>query len=153
MVDPRALASADPTTRVTLLGSSGSGLSGAEAEARLLRFGLNEPVPPKASHPVQAFAAQFTHTLALLLWFAAGLGFAAGIVELGAAIVAVVALNGIFAFVQEYRAEQVVASLMRHVAVRARISRDGAVRTIPGSPWWPATSCTWRRGISCRRIA
>jgi magnesium-transporting ATPase (P-type) len=79
---------------------------------------------------VLVFVSQFTHTLALLLWFAGGLAFAAGIPELGGAIVAVVGLNGIFAFVQEYRAEQVVASLMRRVAVRARVMRDGTLQTL-----------------------
>ncbi len=131
--DLRALATADPQTRLTLLATSSTGLSGTEAELRLRRTGSNEPIPQTASHPIRALASQFTHTLALLLWFAAGLAFASGISELGGAIVAVVMLNGLFAFIQEYRAEQVVASLMRHVAVQSRVSRDGTVQTVPAA--------------------
>ncbi|MBI2764804.1 MAG: cation-transporting P-type ATPase [Chloroflexi bacterium] len=129
-VDPRPLAAAAPGARLTMLGSSLDGLSTEAAASRLLAAGLNEPVRPTASHPARAFAAQFTHTLALLLWFAAGLAFAARIPELGGAIVAVVVVNGVFAFVQEYRAEQVVASLMRRVAVEARVVRGGLTETL-----------------------
>ncbi len=75
--------------------------------------------------------------LALLLWFAAGLAFASGIPELGIAVVTVVALNGVFAFVQEYRAEQVVAALMREVAVQALVSRDGEVWTLTANSLVP----------------
>ncbi|WP_437608044.1 HAD-IC family P-type ATPase [Sorangium sp. So ce834] len=67
----------------------------------------------------------------MLLWLGAGLAFAAGAPELGFAIVAVVVLNGVFAFVQEHRAEQVVSSLMRRVAVRARVARAGVERRVP----------------------
>ncbi len=130
-VDPRSLAQVAPDARLSLLGTSAEGLSLEEAASRLRIAGLNEPVRPTKSHPVREFAAQFTHTLALLLWFAAGLAFAARIPELGGAIVAVVAINGVFAFVQEYRAEQVVASLMRQVAVQAHVLRDGAVQSLP----------------------
>jgi magnesium-transporting ATPase (P-type) len=96
----------------------------------LRRFGWNEPVKPAESHPLRSFVSQFTHTLALLLWFAAGLAFAASIPELGGAIVAVVTINGVFAFFQEYRAEQIVSGLMRHVAVQSHVMRDGLLHTL-----------------------
>ncbi|MEP7215371.1 MAG: cation-transporting P-type ATPase, partial [Anaerolineaceae bacterium] len=132
-LDPRELAPATPGERLVLLGSGESGLTAREAARRLGRYGLNEPVLPTASHPLRAFVGQFTHTLALLLWFAGGLAFAAGIPELGGAIVAVVGINGCFAFVQEYRSEQVVSSLMRRVAVQARAVRDGQGTLLPAN--------------------
>ncbi|HWC30132.1 MAG TPA: HAD-IC family P-type ATPase, partial [Dehalococcoidia bacterium] len=131
LVDPVTIATAPAETRLSLLASSPAGLSETEAAARLRRFGPNQPLEPAASHQLRAFAAQFVHTLALLLWFAAGLAYAAGIPELGTAIVAIVLINGVFAFVQEYRAEQVIARLMRHVAVQARVMRDGVLRNVP----------------------
>jgi sodium/potassium-transporting ATPase subunit alpha len=130
-VDPRELVAVEPEMRLALLDSSEAGLASSLAAARLREFGLNEPVRPTTSHPLIAFTTQFTHTLALLLWFAAGLAFAARIPELGGAIVAVVAINGVFAFAQEYRAEQVVASLMRRVAVQAHVLRDGTLQALP----------------------
>lgn len=48
---------------------------------------------------MRAFVANFTHPLALLLWFGAAMAFAAQAPELALAIFAVVAINGVFAFV------------------------------------------------------
>ncbi len=136
-IEPGPLAQAPPGTRISLLGSRPGGLTTQEAAARLRDWGSNDPVQPVAAHPVWAFASQFVHTLALLLWFAAGLAFAANIRELGAAIVAVVVLNGVFAFAQEYRAGKVVEGLMRRVAPSARVVRDGVVQQVPASSLVP----------------
>lgn len=125
------MAGLEPGERARSAGSSDAGLSGEEAARRLTFYGSNEPVRREATRHLARFAANFTHTLALLLWFAAGLAFAAGINELGGAIVAVVGVNGVFAFVQEYRAGQVVESLMRRVAVPARVLRDGSEVVVP----------------------
>ncbi|MFN0096841.1 MAG: cation-translocating P-type ATPase [Dehalococcoidia bacterium] len=136
--DPATLAPLSAEGRLALLGSSADGLSAAQAAARLARAGPNEPVRRQQRHLAREAASQFTHTLALLLWFAAGLSFAAGITELGLAIVTVVAVNGAFAFVQEYRASHLVEGLMRRVAVRAAVRRDGrtallaAATLVPG---------------------
>ncbi len=124
------LARARPEERLALLGSRPSGLAESDALARLRAHGLNEPDEPSRFRPLKSFAGQFTHTLALLLWFAAGLAFGGGAPELGAAIVAVVVINGVFAFVQTHRAERVVAALMRSVRVRVRVVRDAVERTV-----------------------
>jgi len=125
------LATLAPAARIGALGSRTGGLSSEEAARRLRRFGRNDLPAPRARRPLFAFLANFTHTLALLLWFAAGLAFAAGLHQLGAAIVAVVVVNGLFAFVQEYRAERVITGLMRRVAIQARVVRDGAEHVLP----------------------
>jgi calcium-translocating P-type ATPase len=135
--DVSRLVATTPQGRLTVLGSSGHGLSEMEAAERRCAFGANEPVVAEHRRPLLAFFANFTHTLALLLWFAAGLAFAAGIPELGAAIVAVVAINGIFAYVQEHRAEQLVSGLMRRVAVQARVVRDGQERRVSAADLVP----------------
>ncbi len=127
-IDLAALAAAEPAARLALMASGPGGLTDAEAALRLKAYGPNVAVPPQREQRLLAFLANFTHTLALLLWFAAGLSFAAGIPELGAAIVAVVVINGAFAFAQEYRAERIVLSLMRRVAVHTQLVRDGRER-------------------------
>lgn len=131
--DIAGIIAAEPGERLRALGSAATGLSRQEAARRLRERGPNEPVPPQRTRYIIAFLQNFTHTLALLLWFAAGLAFAAGIPELGAAIVAVVAINGLFAFMQEYRAERIVASLMRRVAVHTSVVRDGDEHRIPAA--------------------
>lgn len=136
-LEASALAAVDPESRLRLARSSWEGLGSAEAAIRLRALGPNEPVRRTSANRLRQFGLQFVHTLALLLWFAAGLAFAADIPELGAAIVAVVLVNGIFASAQEYRAEQVVEGLMRRVALTARVIRDGPVTTVPAAELVP----------------
>jgi calcium-translocating P-type ATPase len=69
--------------------------------------------------------AQFTHPLALLLWLAAALAFAAGSRVVGAAILAVIVLNACFAFFQEQQAEKAVEALRRYLPQHATVRRDG----------------------------
>jgi magnesium-transporting ATPase (P-type) len=54
---------------------------------------------------VLLLARQLTHFFALLLWAAAGLAWLGGLPQLAVAIVVVIIVNGVFAFVQEYRAD------------------------------------------------
>jgi calcium-translocating P-type ATPase len=66
------------------------------------------------------------HPLALLLWLAALLAFVAGVPVLGAAIVAVIFLNALFAFAQERQAERAVEALTRYLPQQASVRRDGS---------------------------
>lgn len=84
-----------------------------DASERLRQFGANEYAPPAPRRHLRNFARQFTHFLALLLWLAAGLAFkldhiqpGQGLRALGTAIVAVIVINAVFAFAQEYKAER-----------------------------------------------
>jgi sodium/potassium-transporting ATPase subunit alpha len=144
--DAAHLAGLLPDQRPAALGSTRNGLSSSEAARQLAQFGANEPVRSEQRHLLRSFLANFTHTLALLLWFAAGLAFAAGIVELGGAILAVIAVNGVFAFAQEHRAEQVVSGLMRQVALHARVVRDGSERRLPAAGLVPGDIVRLRAG-------
>jgi magnesium-transporting ATPase (P-type) len=65
-----------------------------------------------------------------MLWVAAGLAFLAGMPQLAAAIAVVVVVNGVFAFVQEYRADRATAGLRQMVPSRATVRRDGLARTV-----------------------
>ena len=69
---------------------------------------------------------------AVLLWTAAVLALIAdrwtpgqGMAMLAAAIVAVIAINGIFSFWQEYRAEETMAALQRLLPHQVRALRNG----------------------------
>jgi calcium-translocating P-type ATPase len=63
---------------------------------------------------------------ALMLWVAAGLAFVAKLPQLGVAIIFVVVFNGIFAFVQEYRAEHAAERIRDLLPKRVNVLRDGA---------------------------
>ena len=101
------------------------GLTVVEAAARLERDGLNVlPVPP--GPPLwHQLGAQLVHFFALMLWIAGILAVVAGMPQLGAAIFAVVVLNGIFAFAQEYRAERAAERLRDLLPRRQTVIRDG----------------------------
>jgi len=69
-------------------------------------------------------AAQMFHFFALMLWAAAGLAVLAGMPQLTIAIVIIVILNGLFAFVQEYRAERAAEHLRNLLPRLATVIRD-----------------------------
>jgi Ca2+-transporting ATPase len=69
--------------------------------------------------------------MALLLWVAGILAFASGTPELGWAIWAVIWINALFSFWQEYQAEQALAALKRVLPVQVHVARDGVLTSIP----------------------
>ncbi|KAF0652615.1 cation transport ATPase [Cyanobium sp. Copco_Reservoir_LC18] len=101
------------------------GLGSAEAERRLARFGPNR-LPPARRRPLALrFLDQMVHFMALLLWVAGGLAFAVGTPQLGWAIWAVVMINGVFSFWQEFQAERTLAALTRALPSQVQVWRDG----------------------------
>jgi calcium-translocating P-type ATPase len=132
----------DPTERLDLLlrdlRTAREGLSTREAERRLLQHGPNALARRRGRRWPRELARQLTHPLALLLWAAAALAWAAGIVPVAVAIVVVIVVNAAFAFVQEQQAERSVEALARYLPARAAVLRDGreqlveASRLVPG---------------------
>lgn len=113
------------------------GLSGEEAEKRLQEFGPNEISPSHKISLVRRLVRQFTHFLAILLWIAAGLAYLAsslqpgeGMDALALAIVAVIVINALFSFFQEYRAEQASEALRRLLPDRVTVLRSGERREV-----------------------
>jgi P-type Ca2+ transporter type 2C len=102
-----------------------AGLTSAEAAAALAHAGPNTiAAAPRGSH-AKRFASNLVHLFALLLWTGALLALVGGLPELAIAIVAVILVNAVFAFVQEYRAERAVEALRRMLPARVRVRRDG----------------------------
>lgn len=132
----------DPMERIELLlrdlHSSRSGLTGREAQRRLIHVGPNELRRRGARTWPRELLAQFTHPLALLLWAAAGLAWLVGIEPVAIAVVVVIVINAGFAFVQERHAERAVELLAAYLPARATLVRDGeitqidAVDVVPG---------------------
>ncbi|MBI4401824.1 MAG: cation-translocating P-type ATPase [Nitrospirae bacterium] len=108
-----------------------AGLTEREARQRLADHGPNElPESPPAS-PLTIFLAQFA---SLIIWVLIGAAVISGLLHEwvdAAAILAIVILNAILGFVQEYRAERSLAALKKLSITTARVIRDGAVRAIP----------------------
>ncbi len=105
--------------------ASREGLTSGEARARLAADGPNLMPVQKPPSSWRRLAAQMVHFFAVMLWAAAGLAFVAGLPALGVAIIVVVLVNGVFAFIQEYRAERAAERLRSLLPLRARVVRDG----------------------------
>ncbi|HIK32210.1 MAG TPA: cation-transporting P-type ATPase [Oscillatoriales cyanobacterium M59_W2019_021] len=113
------------------LGTSDRGLSASEAALRLHQQGYNElPEPPQRPLWLR-FTDQLTHFMALLLWVAGILAFISHTPELGWAIWAVIWINAIFSFWQEFQAERALSALKSVLPAQVKVFRDGALTTIP----------------------
>lgn len=71
------------------------------------------------------FLVNFVHFFAIMLWIAAVLSFVAKMPELGYACIAVIIINGIFTFWQEFKAEKAIESLQKILPRKARVIRGG----------------------------
>jgi calcium-translocating P-type ATPase len=133
-VEPAEVRDVDATEPVGRLlrdlRTSPSGLPGREAARRLVAYGPNQLRRRGGRHVWRELGRQFTHPLALLLWAAAGLSWLAGIVAVAVAILIVIVLNAVFAFVQELQAERAVEALQAYLPARATVLRDGEPATI-----------------------
>ena len=119
------------------LDSGESGLTTAEAEARLDEHGPNEIQREAGPSPLSILVAQFNDALVYLLVLAAVLSVAVGLLpgqspeytEAGL-ILAILLANGVFGFVQDYQAERSIQALRELATPDATVVRDGEVRTV-----------------------
>lgn len=109
------------------------GLSREAAERRLAEDGPNELQKAEAVSPLAIFFGQFRSLVIWVLIAAAAVSAIVGELVDGVAIVAIVLLNAVIGFFQEYRAERAVAALARLAAPRARVLRDGAALVVPAA--------------------
>jgi len=98
---------------LTQLGSSANGLSAQEAAQRLAADGANEIKEGKRISPVQIFLGQFK---SILIWILIAAGVISGVLgEMvdAIAILAIVVLNAVIGFYQEFNAEKSIAALKK----------------------------------------
>ena len=122
---------------VRLETSADAGLAPAEAERRIAEHGRNELREQARRSLLRMFAGQFTDFMIVLLLAAAVISGFIGEVEDAAAIVAIVVLNAVIGFVQEFRAEKALRALKELAALQAHVVRAGAISTVPASSLVP----------------
>jgi magnesium-transporting ATPase (P-type) len=108
-----------------------AGLTSAEAKQRLAESGPNAIAEAKGPSLARQLVRNLVHLFALLLWAGAVLALVGGLPELAIAIVIVILVNAVFAFVQEHRAERAMEALQRLLPVKVRVRRDGVRVEIP----------------------
>jgi sodium/potassium-transporting ATPase subunit alpha len=118
--------------------TSENGLTEEEAKKRFLEFGPNEIQELRKRPLILRFISQFTHFLAILLWIAAGLSFLSeylhpgeGMLLLGVAIIGVIVINAVFAFIQEYRAEKALEEMKKLLPYFVKVLHNGIEKEIP----------------------
>ncbi len=107
------------------------GLGEQEAAVRLKETGANELQERKQVSPVALFFAQFKDFMVIVLFGAAVIsGFLGEVVDT-IAIGAIILINAVLGFIQEYRAEQSMAALREMAAPEANVIREGKQSIIP----------------------
>jgi len=115
-----------------------AGLSAAQVSAARRQWGPNVLPPPPQRAWWRHLLDQLVHFFALMLWAAAVLALLAGLPQLAVAIVAVVLVNGCFAFAEERSAERAAHRLRDLLPREVGVVRDGhrqvvdATELVPG---------------------
>ena len=113
------------------VGSTFEGLTTAEADSRLAKDGPNEL---QEAAGISAWAILLGQFNSLIVWLLIAAGFVSGfvgdIVDT-IAIFAIVILNTIIGYYQEFSAERSIAALKKMTAPQAKVCRDGTVVLIP----------------------
>ncbi|MFI8363934.1 cation-translocating P-type ATPase [Streptomyces sp. NPDC085612] len=109
----------------------GQGLTQAEAELRLSRYGTNEVAPPRPTPLYRRVLAQLRDPLIMVLLGAMLLTVAIGDHPDAIVIGLVVVFNTAVGVAQEVRADRAVAALSALSAPHARVLRDGTPHELP----------------------
>lgn len=107
------------------------GLSNTEADNRLRKYGYNQLEEKEGVSPLLLFLGQFNN---FIVWVLIGAAIISGVLEEwvdALAIIAIVIINAIIGFIQEYRAEKSLAALQKMSAPFSRVTRDGEIHSIP----------------------
>ncbi|HZD59544.1 MAG TPA: cation-translocating P-type ATPase [Anaerolineae bacterium] len=114
------------------------GLSEGEARHRLAEYGPNTLEERKKRSAFFLFLGQFND---FMIWVLIAAAFVSSVVlrEVvdSLAIVAILFINAILGFIQEYRAERALEALKKLAAPQSRVVRDGAEKELPASELVP----------------
>jgi H+-transporting ATPase len=112
------------------LGAPEEGLSAAEAQARLQKYGYNE-LPEEKTNALLKFLSYFWGPIPWMIEVAAILSALVHHWEDFFIILALLLMNAGVGFWEEFQAGNAIAALKAKLALRARVKRDGAWTAIP----------------------
>jgi H+-transporting ATPase len=114
----------------------GGGLTGAEAKARLERFGANA-MPDTTLHPWRRALGKFWAPVPWMLEATVVLELALGKYVEAAVIAGLLLFNAIIGLVQEGRAQKTLEALKSRLAMTAAVRRNGAWTMLPATDLVP----------------
>ncbi|WP_294478783.1 cation-translocating P-type ATPase [uncultured Ruminococcus sp.] len=107
------------------------GLSSAEAEQRLEAEGRNVLGGKRHKGAMKIFLGQFHDVMVMILLGATAVSVLLGQYTDAVPIIAVVVINALLGFIQEFRCEKTLEKLEAMTAPIARVYRDGILKTLP----------------------
>ncbi len=125
--------------------ASDAGLSQAEAQRRLARFGPNE-LPEEKRNPLLEFLWHFWGPIP---WMIEAAAILSAIVRHWADFISITVLllgNGVVGFWEEYQAGNAIAALKAPLALKARVKRDGEWKSLPARELAPGDLIRLRMG-------
>ena len=128
----------------SFIGSSSEGLNPQQVIERQKKYGLNE-LRVKQETPIYVrFLRQFSNFFAILLMVGGGLALVAeqldpgqGNLYIASALFAVVILNALFTFAQEYQSEKIMDSFNEMMPAKVQVRRVGKVIEVNASELVP----------------
>jgi H+-transporting ATPase len=137
---------ADDTERDKLLDSASSdGLSQEEAQSRLAKYGPNE-LPEEKVNPILKFLSYFWGPIPWMIEAAVILSALLRHWADFGVILALLVMNAIVGFWEEYQAGNTIAALEEKLALKARAKRDGVWTTVPARELVPGDLVRLRIG-------
>ncbi|MDF1700322.1 MAG: cation-transporting P-type ATPase [Planctomycetota bacterium] len=135
---PTAWHAVEADTALVELGSDPKrGLASLEVERRLAVHGPNALTATHRTTPWDVLWRQFVDPLVFLLAVAAGISFLVGHAGDAYTILAIVVLNALLGFSQEWKAERALDALRQMLAPRCRVIRDGLPREVEAATLVP----------------
>jgi Ca2+-transporting ATPase len=119
------------------IGSQKEGLTESEAKKRIQQFGANALQGNKKKPAWVLFLAQFKDFMILILAAAAVISGIVGDLTDTIIILVIIVLNAILGFVQEYRAEKAMESLIKLTETQSKVMRDGQPVALPSKTLVP----------------
>ena len=107
------------------------GLTDSEVQLRQEKFGANKLYSSKSDNLAIRFIRQFKDLMLLLLLLSAAFSFAINDKRTCIILLAIVFINALIGFSQEYKAEKVMESLEKLIVPLAKVKRGGKLGELP----------------------
>ncbi len=134
-----------PANLLSKLESSDTGLTVAQVAERKATYGPNTLTKDHAT-ALRVFLRQFESPLVYFLTLAAGLSYATRDVADGSIIVAILLVNAVLGFSQEYRSERAVEKLASLISNKVSVKRAGSVESVDESELVPGDVVLMKEG-------
>ena len=139
------LAELPMTAMLAELDASPEGLTGVQAQDRLVRFGPNE-ITEQHKSPLLVLLGYFWAPIPWMIEVALVLSLVLRDWTDAAVIGALLAMNGLVAFTEEHQASNAIAALKERLTAVARVLRDGRWQSVPAQELVPGDVIRVRLG-------